>query len=477
VSKQYYSGELDKDHYEVQLITYHGEGFDIKGIVSKILITENIFTHTLTGSLIIDDGVGLIEKAPIIGSEKILITFKNPAAKILNALEFRITSIANRKPKEGTRLGVTYILNIKSEESIINSTKRISQSYKGNIGQIVKKIYDDHLKTKKRGGGDEGMDVGEVIDSNDSNDLNVNTTEFSGYHKFIVPNWTPFQAIRYLSSRAVTTQSSAANCYFYETLGGFHFKFIDSLIRLPSFNQNKPYKYEIKNVPDAGATDVGEIIFDSSVEKEMFGVTDFKILSSFPDSQESIAHGMYAGTLITHDIVRKKIERITYNYIKGFGTTAHAGRGPWIPEKGMSFTTHALESKPFEASSSNILLHPKHKNLHNNDENVDSNRVQDWLLQRLSFQKQMVGTQIEILVPGNSDISVGDMINFDLHIFAGKIRTQNPWLTGKYFLGKLTHEFNPDKYMMKMRLYKDSFTSFPMIQSSPQENVSQKDGS
>ena len=48
--------------------------------------------------------------------------------------------------------------------------------------------------------------------------------------KFVIPNLRPFNAIDFLCSRAMPSNSKSAGYLFYETTKGFHFRSFESLL-------------------------------------------------------------------------------------------------------------------------------------------------------------------------------------------------------------------------------------------------------
>ena len=54
-----------------------------------------------------------------------------------------------------------------------------------------------------------------------------------GVYSACIPNWTPFKAINFLTTRALSANptSKGANFVFYETLKGFRFVSIETLMQ------------------------------------------------------------------------------------------------------------------------------------------------------------------------------------------------------------------------------------------------------
>jgi len=441
-TRQSRTGEIEIK--TVHLHTAFGERIDIFRFLVSISIVESIYNKTISGEIKIKDGTGLSEIAPIIGSEILEISFHNPASDTIYKTRFVIVELKNRIPMTGSKRGMTYTLSFISEEELKSERTRISKKYRGTIPEIVERIYDEYLKTQKRKQEDAGADEAETGDevnqgfldlaNRKSNSLFV-PYDASGTHEIVIPNWTPLDAIHILSGRSVSRQSKAANFLFFETLNNFNFVSVDSLIRKPP---KRNYLYMEKNLAQ------------NDVERESTFINNFKIKKSFQNPLAALQKGIYSGTLITHDIVRKKIEKTTYNYRKEFSKRQHLGEYPLIQEK------NALN--PHRYASSTIFMYPKHKGLHTALDN--SNFSELWAIQGNSHRHEITAISATVNIPGDTGISAGDIVFFDLHMFKeGNERIQNPYLGGRYMIHSLTHIFTTESYEINMNVVSDTFNS------------------
>jgi hypothetical protein len=201
-----------------------------------------------------------------------------------------------------------------------------------------------------------------------------------------------------------------------------------------------------------------------SVEQKMNYVTDFKINKSFQNPMTAMSGGMYSGTLITHDITRKVIEKTVFNYRKDFEKRNHLGKYPLV-QKNIRHQDEkdVILEKPYRAETSSIYLYPKHKGLHTGLDN--SNNVENWLMNGNSQMQEITAISATAIIPGDISSSsdgnglvIGDVIEFDLQIFQeGKERIVNPYIAGRYMIVNLTHEFNLSEYQIKVDVVKDGF--------------------
>ena len=170
--------------------------------------------------------------------------------------------------------------------------------------------------------------------------------------EMIIPNWNPFKAISFLASKAVAANPDAkgANFVFYQTLQGFRFVSIETLMlggfRLFKEKDDgeviKEYPHLIRNAILGNATNDNSShipIFKDTPESDPTmkpfvasykympanmgenkqssyeAVTSYKLVESF-DTKKNVALGMYANRVITHDLIQMKIDRKDFYYVK-----------------------------------------------------------------------------------------------------------------------------------------------------------------
>ena len=71
-----FAGEYIVD--ECSIITTSGKTFDIKQIVEEINIYENIYTASVTGSILVKDTTNIVNNFPIVGEERLVLKIITP---------------------------------------------------------------------------------------------------------------------------------------------------------------------------------------------------------------------------------------------------------------------------------------------------------------------------------------------------------------------------------------------------------------
>ena len=65
---------------QCKLLTTSGNEYDIRNLVQNINIYEDIFSHTVSGDILLKDTINLVMNGPIIGQEKLLLRIQTPQA-------------------------------------------------------------------------------------------------------------------------------------------------------------------------------------------------------------------------------------------------------------------------------------------------------------------------------------------------------------------------------------------------------------
>ena len=434
-----YLGEVEVER--MTLVNNLGMGVNILPIFKEISIFQHINLPTLTAEIEIEEATGFSEVFPILGMERLDVTFRTKTGLGQFEKSFNVTSMTQKENVTNKR-AVNYLLHCVSGEYFKSETKRISKTYSGTISDIINDIYKEHIKIL-RGAPSEELE-------GDEDDLNV-LTESSGQFKFVVPNWTPFQTIEWLLKKAVSTKSNAANFVFYETMNGFY---LDSMDRLMEEDPWQVYHFSPVNVKPGGTR---QFAYDFT------SVTDFEIIRPFPDTLKSLQKGMYASKLITHDITTKEIKVQKFDYMKEFASRNHLGITQMLPLQGLSHVDGPAK-KLHEAEDAVINVYPKHTYLHatkDNNNNQFQNHAEDWIQQRCSDIQTMNSIEIQIKIPGNHALEVGDVVAFNPPQFKSteKKLEVNEYLSGKFLVTRVRHNVSKEYFTSIVSLSKDSFES------------------
>ncbi len=483
----------------------------------ELCLYEDIFSNVLKGTFVFIDTQGLVETLPIIGDETIVITFSTPSgeetsnnltdntraqAEEAKKQRFKVYDIQEVRSQERANF---YKLFFISEEYVFSSKMKVSKGYKG-------KKYSEMVK-------DVMKKVNSKINKTLHKKLYIEETET--IQNAIVPNWSPFQAINFFASRAISgdiTPADVSNTtnadpkpkpigalyFFYEKLGsGFSFESIESMI-LKQKQQNEIPLYQYTPKLTEGRS--------SNLGLGFFGVENFEIKSSFK-TIENLRRGKFGSKLIAYDPIRMKYEVIKYDYYEkskedvfqdsntGVETISQNPEdlkddgnrifsdfiGLDVSSKDRKVNKTISTSSDFLGSNDAVInlfttskdhdvlfIAPPDDTMYIGkiskkktfkDQEAKSNRVEDWLLQRQAQIQEFGSIVVTFTVPGNSARHVGDLIRFEIPstipddsaVSMTTLRFVHQLYGGLYVVSRIKHIISRDNYMMDIELIKNSF--------------------
>ena len=188
------------DVQSISLISYKRTEetlIDIKAMCFSISIYEDImgFSSINVG---VKDAIGIIERLPLIGDEKIIVSFKTPSLNDYVEAEFDVYkhSVLNRQ-SERVR---SYVIYGASPETKVNMVSSVDKTYKLSGSETVKSVFESFFSSKKFLPNPKEIEVSESF----------GTQYFSGNGR------TPFSFIKYVAQESESEKYPASNymCYF-----------------------------------------------------------------------------------------------------------------------------------------------------------------------------------------------------------------------------------------------------------------------
>jgi hypothetical protein len=261
----------------------NGNGVDILGLISEINLYEDIFSHTVSGNVLMVDTHNLISDFPIVGLETIYLAFQTPSTENLIEKALKVYKISD-KHVEGNKQ--TYLLHFVSVEAWSDLHYSINRSFKGTPGAIVKQILEDTIKW------DDFYTKSKVIPP----DLNKIDTDQSNEIKLVSPQWSPFECIRYCEKMALS-KTRHADYLFYESNQGFRMKSLEALLKQMPFDTVKwDHSQSAKDPKNA----LAKIISMSSPQ--------------INDNLSRFVNHAYGHTIFVNDLFKKQVSTKTWGW-------------------------------------------------------------------------------------------------------------------------------------------------------------------
>ena len=396
--------------------------YNIIGMVMQFHIFEDIEKQYISGSVVIEDALDLIKNLPINGREKIHLKFKTPNIQDMDYIEqtFQVYKISDieRSPNQTT---MTYKLHFITEDTFRNKKLRIQKSYSGKISNTVQRIFED---------------------CNFSKPIEIDPT--SNSYKFVSPNWTPYRLIKWLSNRSLSdNEYPESNFLFYQTLDSYHFKCVSNLLDqepLYTYTYLKNMNINTENISDTHPSEIDRLLNIISID-----------IASGIDSLTLMTDGAFSSTLYEHDITKKTFTESRYNYIDDFTQRRSTEDYSLIDyQDDLNFTHKSI-----------IDYRPTQSRMFDNIE--DNNKYQQWVLKRRGHLSQLFAQKLEVIIPGNSDLRVGQVIEVKIPSFAYIDKdtdvSYDAYTKGKYMISSIHHMVTSERYRCKLVLVRDGRTS------------------
>lgn len=357
------------------------QGFDI---------WEDMAEPTVYATVYLFDAIGLLSSFPIIGEEKLTLSFETPGLADPATYNFRVFEVCNVMQSDN-RVGLAYTLRCVSHEHFENAATEIKQSWTGSIDDLIPTVLGQYLKSGKN----------MVLDAT------------KGIHTIVIPKWSPFETIDYARIIAVSAQFPSSSFCFFENQAGFYFKTVESLIqegkqsigsRSFIFSQNP------SSIPE-------HLAYRSVLEHEQI---------TRMDSHDLVSSGVLHAQVESFDIFTKQIEMSNFKIDKMFPTFE-------TPDDHSQMVQTAAFQKQFDLSPQRFW--------YTKDSSRPEQYIDSQLAPRNAFKKLLSGNITRLLVHGDSGLKAGDVIELQLPDVAGTTgaKPDDPLMSGNYIILRLRH--------------------------------------
>lgn len=419
-------GAVDK----IDVVTASGDLWSIKGIMIELSYYEDIYSFVVSGYVTLKDANGIVEGLQLTGKETLIIDFGNTKGDPRPVQKFRLYSIPKRDPI-GNLNSEIIKMYFCSEELMLSEQTKITKSYPGNsVYMIINDIMDNELKVTKT--------------------RNIQTT--SGVYDFTIPTLKPFEAISWLSTYALPSVDGGADMLFYETVYGFQFQ---SLGNLYQKSPVRTYQYDQKNVSSEKISD------------EITTVLDFEFVKTF-DSLEEIESGTFANRLISIDPITRTRTVTDFDYDKYKNTSKKLNDSDVLSTYKNKFGETQNQSYTGKLKLAVSNSNQKAKIAESAGGTVGQDIFIEKTIPNRTAQIALANyTVLKLRIPGNSVLSAGDTIQFNLASYiGGSKRDLDRYYSGKYLVTAIRHVIQgDDTYQCVLEIAKES-TPKPALDES-----------
>tara|TARA_B110000902_G_scaffold213121_1_gene244476 strand:+ start:113 stop:1603 length:1491 start_codon:yes stop_codon:yes gene_type:complete len=441
-------------NHEGEGVKVEDEGTNIAPLILEFNIFESLYKNSVVGTAVVLDTQNVIGNLPIQGTERISFKLSTPGAhgsasidcSVKTGHPMYVYAITDRTQRTGS--AVSYVIHFSTREFLRNVRTKVSKAYSGRMDEMVYSIFKDEASLDSR------------------KDFDFQKTR--NQDKIVVPNLKPFDAIGMISKRSLADNSKSNGFLFYETTKGFQFRSWESLCVDTNGEPRPPkqiFEYRPANIGKKGPSGKDASDFERDALLDSYEeVEQYKFLNSTHDTAVNQALGTYAQRVITHNIYDKSYKISDYNYHTSFDETSHTDEGPTnyaVVKTPVDYDNKALSDYP----EAKISVMPTTRFAHGEDTGTFGVDVeQDGVIEgkRDSKKNEIVaGSTLELTIKGQSFLSAGDVIEFNLpNLDANDPKKKpDPFFAGRYIISNLHHRVTDKDYIQVLECVKDAISN------------------
>ena len=416
---------------QCDLILSNGQLNNLKPALVGLTIFENINQYAITGTITIQDSYNLASYGPIIGQEYLKLKIATPGLSGgENIIDYSInplmiTAVDDRE-SIGNNIQAT-TMSFCSREFVINQRTRVKRTLVGSYSDIVQRMVESDLDSKKE------------LYSEPSADKK----------KILSPNIKPFDVISIATKNAVSEKFNQSTYFFWESTSGFNFRSLGDM-----YSQTPKMTYEHTIAGTRNENGVRDILAE-------LGTIEAYTITSSPDTVFNYASGIFSSELLVHDILSKSYQKHIYNYSDRFSEEHHLGPKPLAVNDPDGVNVSSFPSKQYLKPTVGVGTDESYQ-----DDfyqySFNSNNLN--LLQSRNSQLAMLesGLQMSINVVGTTVVKAGDIVEIIIPSVSVYKTTKNEkedmLYNGNFLIRSLRHDFSigDEKHTMSMNVTKDA---------------------
>ena len=447
--------------YRQSTDTSEAYSIDVRQLMSEIQIYESITDTCISGRLTLTDGASVLDDLPLTGHELLEFSLYTPGMSpqdtdIPTGYDFtaetghpmfvyKLSQIV--QPSQGVKI---YTLEFCSKEEIRNSQRKICRAFTGTVDNIVRTILRKDLKSKK----------------------NYIFEPTKGLNKYVMPKKSPLECVKFMQSEAISANNvDSSGYYFYETRSCFNFKSLEGMIS--KGKKGGEYKKPVASYTTSPMAKSGNL-YDKDAPN-IFKVYEFNIMDRF-DSLTNIRKGVYGSRLVTYNAFTKQFKELDFEYTSSFKKQRHVGQTkqtsvenpicsfmPLFNYEDRKIMSDFPEGKyMFESSTQGMHDTKQTLKVAGNmltTVSIGPPDIENTLQKSISQQGAYDSFKIKLKVPGNTNISSGDVISFETLTYPGpnKHATDiDPYLSGNYLVISVGHLLHTTEHITELICAKDS---------------------
>lgn len=279
----------------------------------------------LTASILIREGLDILDTLPILGGEEVRVSFKSPAADEYTELGFRVSRIGLVGEAEDNSSKKAFWLHLVTVDAYKDSMMRVSLGLEGTYSEMAKILFEQLESTVKF----EDIDESSVV-----------------LESFATPLWPVLKTIDYMAGRSF--DDLFMPFVFYQDFNGYHYKSLTTIFQggLEKRTAEEQAEFDKKNQffqGPSGAVLLNENQFDSERFLRTIKKCEKKLLR---DQYVANYQDILAVNEIVYDMRTKDLYPTQRVYSEWFNETPHLDSHPLFADEFDRQNVKFLKAQP-----------------------------------------------------------------------------------------------------------------------------------
>ena len=443
--------------------------YDITPISAQFVYYENIDLPFVQAELtLIDSGLNLIKSLPIQGGEQVSITMDcasstgdNPKLEQIT-YDLYVWKVDNRVFTAKTQ---TYTLRLLPIEAFVNEYSRVVRRLEGYPNEIVEKLLKEELASTRDIFTEKTKNKVVFFPARKSvvsmiSSLQTRSISDKASPRKIDSKKSIATAKKNENSENDTIISGTAGYLFFQNKKGFVFKSIDTICAVGTKGSF------------VGSQIIGTYYAKPGMDSK--DVNNYFVISNYSfkdeiDILQKLRKGAYSTKLVFYNVSTGDYEEFIYSLDDTFKDMVKLGNQSQLPDfqrKQSELPTRVMSMVIDHETWHNkeSVANPEDENIKGDAEYVDYTKY--LIAQAISRRNILEVQKLEIIVPGNSSLVVGEKIKIYLPNMAAEVnRIESPWdkeSSGNYLISKLSHNYSMivetgPKFTTTMELIRDTY--------------------
>lgn len=425
-----YTGDIEVKR--MTLVSQSGQIVQIGPIVQEINIFQDLFNHYLKCEIVISDAQGLIDSIKSIrdndiqggfnGGEILEVSYKTRDKD----LDFRNHIFALYELSDRIRVDEkqeTYILTGISYEAYITAPMKISRSLggsKGNtVSNMIRSVVEEHLYN--RVAKDFNRNYREIDAIRVEKEVVIDPT--TGLQRFIIPNLSVDETIKFLINEADNGEHIPFFTFF-ENSHGYNFKDFNNLV---TQDVKAEFSYLPQNLPDKNSQ-------ENEKHKDFQRIMSYEVIKQ-TNVLRNAQEGLFRSKTINLDILKKNKNEVVFDYQEEYEKFNKLQNNRIPAAVDGDSVVNLIQSR-----SGHDVCCPVFR-----PENHLPKRMNQFISRRRSYRNHLFNTMLNVTIPGNSELNVGDLIYLHIPVpttLEKRDGKDDKYMSGKYIITKLRQKFS-----------------------------------